>query len=293
MLNIGVLSSGKLGFQTLQKLTPNYSIKFILTDKHSTDIIALAKEEQIPFYAGNPRNGKGFEIIKNIEVDVIASINYLFLIEQDIISHPKKLIFNIHGSLLPKYRGRTPHVWAIINGEKIAGITAHVVDEGCDTGKIIHQIEVPIEEEDTGAKMLEKYQTLYVPLVQKVLNDVMNNKLELKAQDHNKATYVEKRTPSDGIINWNLSKEEIRNWIRAQAHPYPGAFTFFEGQKITIDKVSIVDAPEDKNYENGEIISITPEVIVKTENGALKLVSFREEKVIFKVGNKFNDENRK
>ena len=66
MLTIGILSSGKLGFQTLQKLISIYSIKFILTDKQSTDIIALAKEKQIPLYAGNPRNGKGFEMIKNI-----------------------------------------------------------------------------------------------------------------------------------------------------------------------------------------------------------------------------------
>ena len=293
MLTIGILSSGKLGFQTLQKLISNYNIKFILTDKQSTDIIDFAKEKQIPLFAGNPRNGKGFEMIKNIEVDVIASVNYLFLIEKDIISHPTKLIFNIHGSLLPKYRGRTPHVWAIINGEKMTGITAHIVDEGCDTGKIIHQIEVPIDENDTGAYILEKYQTLYLPLVQKVLKDVMEDKLELKDQDHSKATYVRKRTPSDGEINWNLTNEEIRNWIRAQADPYPGAFTFFEGQKITIDQVSIIDYPEGENHKNGEILSVIPEVIVKTENGALKLEVFREEKVIFKVGNKFNNENRK
>jgi methionyl-tRNA formyltransferase len=293
MLTIGILSSGKLGFQTLQKLISIYSIKFILTDKQSTDIIALAKEKQIPLYAGNPRNGKGFEMIKNIEVEVIASINYLFLIEKDIISHPTKLIFNIHGSLLPKYRGRTPHVWAIINGEKMTGITAHVVDEGCDTGKIIHQIEVPIGDEDTGAVILNKYELQYFPLIEKVLNNLKSGDIKFKDQDHYKATYFGKRTPSDGQIDWDLTNEEIRDWVRAQAYPYPGAFTFYEKRKIIIDKVCPIDFPKHKLYQNGEIISSNPDVIIKTKNGALKLLSYREEKLTFIVGKRFKNENWK
>ena len=293
MLSIGVLCSGGLGFETLKKIQQNYDVGFILTDKKSTEIVSFASDNNIPCFAGNPRNGRGYEQIKNINVDVIASINYLFLIEEDIISHPNKLIFNIHGSLLPKYRGRTPHVWAIINGEKEAGITAHLVDEGCDTGKIIHQIKVPIEEEDTGAIMLNKYESLYFPLVEKVLSDLEKDQLSLREQDHEKATYFGKRVPTDGLIDWNLPKEDIRNWVRAQAHPYPGAFCFYEGQKITIDKVSIVNLREDGSHKNGEIISVAEKVIVKTENGALELTSVREEKTIFKAGNRFNNENRK
>ena len=226
-------------------------------------------------------------------MDVITSINYLFLIEKDIISHPKKLIFNIHGSLLPKYRGRTPHVWAIINGEKMAGITAHTIDEGCDTGKIISQIKVPIEYNDTGANMLKKYESLYFPLIQEILEKIEGDSLELIDQNDKEATFFEKRVPSDGIIDWNLPKEQIRDWIRAQAFPYPGAFTFLEGKKITIDKVSLVDIPVHKNYKNGEIISINPNIIVKTQNGTLKLSSFREEKVTFNIGKRFKNENRK
>ena len=293
MLSLGVLCSGGLGFETLKKIQQKYVVKFILTDKKSTDIILFAEEKQITCFAGNPRDGIGYQEIKDIEVDVIASINYLFLIEEDIIAHPKKLIFNIHGSLLPKYRGRTPHVWAIINGEKEAGITAHEVDKGCDTGKIIHQIKVPIEEHDTGVIMLKKYELLYFPLVEKVLMDVQNDQLSIREQDHEKATYFGKRTPADGLIDWNLSKEQIRNWVRAQAYPYPGAFSFYQGEKVTIDKVSYVDLPSFKNYENGQIISVEGKPVVKTENGALELTRIREEKVIFKAGNRLNNEHRK
>lgn len=293
MITLGVLCSGGLGFDTLVKIHKEYQINFILTDKKSIEIIQFSKEQEIPLFIGNPRNGKGYQFIKNIFVDVITSINYLFLIEKDIISHPKKLIFNIHGSLLPKYRGRTPHVWAIINGEKMAGITAHTIDEGCDTGKIISQIKVPIEYDDTGANMLKKYESLYFPLIQEILEKIEGDSLELIDQNDKEATFFEKRVPSDGIIDWNLPKEQIIDWIRAQAFPYPGAFTFLEGKKITIDKVSLVDIPVHKNYKNGEIISINPNIIVKTQNGTLKLSSFREEKVTFNIGKRFKNENRK
>ena len=91
MITLGVLCSGGLGFDTLVKIHKEYQINFILTDKKSIEIIQFSKEQKIPLFIGNPRNGKGYQFIKNIFVDVITSINYLFLIEKDIISHPKKL----------------------------------------------------------------------------------------------------------------------------------------------------------------------------------------------------------
>ena len=217
----------------------------------------------------------------------------MFLIEEDIINHANIITFNIHGSLLPKYRGRTPHVWAIINGETKAGITAHLIDAGCDTGKIIHQIEIPIETEDTGAMMLDKYAREYYPLVKKVLSSIQSNKISLRDQNESEATYFGKRTPADGEINWNWSKEEIRNWVRAQANPYPGAFTFFMGQKVIIDKVSISWVKTTKDQMNGEIILDCPNIVVKVEDGALNLDLIRTENRTFSKGNIFGNEDRK
>lgn len=293
MLTIGMLCSGGLGLNTLSKIAKEHIIKFVLTDRNSTGIINFAVKNNIPFYAGNPRNGKGHSFIKKLNVDVIASINYLFLIEEDIINHSNVLTFNIHGSLLPKYRGRTPHVWAIINGESKAGITAHVIDSGCDTGKIIHQIEISIEIEDTGAMMLEKYSKAYYPLVKKVLKDATNNCLNLRIQNEDNATHFGKRTPEDGEINWNWNKEAIRNWVRAQAAPYPGAFTFYNNKKIIIDKVSFSEEKTSNKEQNGEVIKLKPNVVVKTENGAINLVEIRTENSNFAIGKIFDNENRK
>lgn len=292
MLTIGVLCSGGLGLDTLTKIAKEHNIQFVLTDSNSTRIIDFVVNNNIPFYAGNPRKRKGFNFIKDFNVDVILSINYLFLIEEDIINHSNVLTFNIHGSLLPKYRGRTPHVWAIINGEDKAGITAHIIDSGCDTGKIINQIEILIENEDTGAVMLEKYAKAYYPLVKRVLNDLINNLLTLTIQNEKNATYYGKRTPSDGEINWSWTKEAIKNWIRAQANPYPGAFTFYNNQKIIIDKVSISNMKTTNNQVNGEIIQLKPDVVVKTKNGAINLDIIRTENCTFDLGKKFHNENR-
>ena len=289
-MTLGILSSGNLGFDTLKKILSktDFQVKFIATDYKSETIIRLASEHNIPCFKGNPRNGRAYNFIKKIEVDVIISINYLFLIEEDLINHPNKLIFNIHGSLLPKYRGRTPHVWAIINGEKETGITAHIIDQNCDTGDILKQIRIPIEHDDTGGVILEKYAKQYFPIIKSVISDIRFGKIKPIKQISTEASYFGKRTPEDGLIDWNSSSEDIRNWVRAQAFPYPGAFTYYNEDKIIIDKVSKVDYL-DEDVPFGKIVSIKPEIIVKSKNGFLKLDEIRTKNYNFKIGKRFNN----
>jgi len=291
MLKIGVLCSGNLGLEIVEKIKKNYDVQCILTDKNSTGIIAYSKKRKIPHFIGNPRKNRGYTFIKDFGIDILISINYLFLIEEDIINHPTKLAFNIHGSLLPKYRGRTPHVWAIINGETEVGITAHIIDSGCDTGNIIKQIKIPVEEEDTGGMILEKYSSAYFPLVEKVLRSAESGELCEEEQDEEESTYFGKRTPQDGQINWNWKSERIRNWIRAQAYPYPGAFTFYKGQKVVLDKVSLNSKSYQKNIENGFVLEISPKLVVKTSDGSLIIESIRTKSVTLDIGNKFDNEN--
>lgn len=285
-MKLGVLTSGFLGLDTLEKIIPNYEIGFVLTDNKSNEIIALCEKLNIPCFIGNPRNRRGYEFIKKIEVDIITSINYLFLIDSDIIKHPKKFSFNIHGSLLPKYRGRTPHVWAIINNEKITGITAHLIDEGCDTGDIISQVGIEIEETDTGNDLLNKYKLEYFNLVKDVLDKSISDDLEFVKQNNDYATYFGKRTPDDGEIDWNWQKERIINWVRAQAYPYPGAFTFLNGVKVIIDRVVEVEEGFNFEIENGIVLKTFPQIIVKTSNGAIAIREIRET-INVEVGDKF------
>lgn len=277
-MKIGVLASGDLGHHVLKNLSEGVNLEFIATNQKSKEIIDLAAEQNVPVFIGNPREGRLLEFLENKSCDIILSINYLYLIERDIVCFPKRYAINFHGSLLPKYRGRTPHVWAIINGEKKCGITAHLIDEGCDTGPIIIQQEVEIMEDDTGQNILEKYKHLYPALVKEVLNKVERNNIELTIQDETKATFFDKRTPSDGMIDWSWQTIRINNWVRAQSHPYPGAFTFYEGEKIIVDKIDVTTIEFEPLLKNGTIIKVVDNIpYVKTPNGVVKLSIIRNQ----------------
>lgn len=276
MLKIGILASGGLGLKAVKHLNQSqHELICVLTDKGSSEIIAYCEYENIPFSAGNPRNGIGYSFIKNFQIEVLASINYLFLIESDLIQHPTGIAFNIHGSLLPKYRGRTPHVWAIINGEKETGITAHFIDPNCDTGAIIKQIIVPIGNEETGADILKKYNELYLPLLDYIFEKYLEKDIQPLAQDESKATFFEKRTPDSGHIDWSWTSERIRNWVRAQASPYPGAFGFINGNRIIIDKVKKTFDPLPIENIPGRIEKKGDRWLCAAGDGYLELVSVR------------------
>lgn len=277
-MKIGVLASGDLGHHILEDLYKLYDLEFIATNQKSKEIIDLAAEQNVSVFIGNPREGRLLEFLEDKSCDIILSINYLYLIERDIVCFPKRYAINFHGSLLPKYRGRTPHVWAIIKGEKKCGITAHLIDEGCDTGPIIIQQEVEIMEDDTGQNILEKYKYLYPVLVKEVLSKVERNNIELTIQDETKATFFGERTPSDGMIDWSWQTIRINNWVRAQSHPYPGAFTFYEGEKIIVDKIDVTTIEFEPLLKNGTIIKVVDNIpYVKTPNGIVKLSKIRNQ----------------
>ena len=282
-LKIGILASGGLGYDCLLYcLTNNWLPSFVATDSNSKNIIELATQNNIPCFKGNPRDNALSNFLNTQYFDVILSINYLFLIEEDVINKAKKVI-NFHGSLLPKYRGRTPHVWAIINNEKETGVTAHLIDKGCDTGDIILQKKITIDYNDTGAAVLAKYQNIYPIMLEEILLNIET--LTPEKQNHNKATYFGKRTPIDGLINWTWQKERIYNWVRAQAKPYPGAFSFINNKKITIHKIGFTDVGFHCDDIDGKVIAFDNNFpIVKTQNGCVKLLEFD-----FEASIKIND----
>lgn len=282
-MRLGILASGGLGYKTIVTLLKKIERPiFIATDSKSVQIIEFCKSNGIDVFIGNPRDRKLFSFMseREIEIELLLSINYLFLLDKELIDIIP-LSINLHGSLLPKYRGRTPHVWAIINGEKFTGVTAHIIDENCDTGDIIKQVEVPITEDDTGAIILDKYENIYPSLLISVLNDISNGQIQRIKQDDSQATYYGKRTQEDGLINWDWQKDRIRNWVRAQAYPYPGAFSFINGEKLIVDSIKFSDKGFDFSLKNGTVLECNPNPIIKCSNGAIELIEIRN-KEIFK-----------
>lgn len=270
--------SGDLGKNVLNKLIGiQIPIVAVLTDFKSVIILDICRQNYIPFFIGNPRKGKALKWLQenSIIFENLISVNYLYILENDILNFASNVAINLHGSLLPKYRGRTPHVWAIINGEKETGISAHLMNEKCDDGDLIKQVHVDIEEDDTGATILQKYNKLYPYLICEIIEGIETYSLNRIPQDSGKATYFSKRSPEDGLINWNWQKERIRNWVRAQAFPYPGAFTYLYGKKIIINKVEYSDVGFKDIDSNGLVLDIFNGLpIVKVPNGTLLLVDF-------------------
>ena len=290
-IRYGILASGTLGASCLAKIYINKSINFVFTDSNSPSIINFCQENNIPIFVGNPRTDRIIDFLKKFKTQIILSINYLFLVDNRLLNHAEKYAINFHGSLLPKYKGRTPHVWAIINNEKETGITSHIMTEGCDEGAIIYQERIPIDSEATGAELLQIFNNRYPEVINKVLKVVESENVVASKQDSSKATYFGKRTPLDGKINWNWQKEQIRNWVRAQARPYPGAFTFCGQCKIIVHRVAYDELGFHQNDLNGKIIGVEDdEIVVKTSNGALRLLDIEvSESIIFKIGEILHD----
>lgn len=268
---------GWLGKKCLEALLKDgYGISFVLTheDLGAESVDAFAKELGLGYSYMDMRTNKcpiRNEVLTK-ETDFLVSVNYKFIIPKEVIAFHKYAV-NLHGSLLPQYRGRTPHVWSIINGEKYSGVTAHVIEEAIDSGDIIEQIPVKIEEDDTGYSLLKKIGSLYPTVLLKSLE-----KLKLDApltkQDGDKASFYGKRTPDMGYIDFHKNSDEVVNFVRALANPYPGAYYFLKtGEKIIVNKVIVV-SPKNCQIPVGVINDVNGILYVACKDSILRIVDF-------------------
>lgn len=238
-----------------------------------------ASQFNIPVTGLHPRKRRD-ELVQFLrkrtgESAVLLSVNYRFIIGEKILGLCDWAL-NVHGSLLPRYRGRTPHVWAIINGETETGVTVHVMDHGIDTGPIVTQRKLSIQSDDTGASLLERLKRLYPPIVLEAIN-MLGPNLRLLEQDESNATFFGKRTPEMGLIDFRLPLQKLRNFIRAIAPPYPGAFCFLpDGQKIIVRDVSVRADLSHLQLPKYSARRVSEHIVVRTDDGVLQLVPISE-----------------
>lgn len=277
MLRVLAAASGSLGFQVLNEILNEVELVGLLTDGSSRELIKLANDLKIPVLIGNPRGGRFADALARLSnVDVLFSISYLFLIQSDIIQIPRIAALNIHGGMLPKYRGRAPHIWAIINGEESVGITIHKIDEGCDTGAILLQRQVPVLSITTGGDLIETFKQVYPQMIRQALTLAENGSLDFREQNHQDSTYFGKRTPEDGKIDWSWEKKRVLNWIRALTRPYPGAFCEVDKATLFIWKAEeYLDEPSNLSSQVGAMIQLADKsMLVRVANGVVRLVDF-------------------
>ncbi len=194
------------------------------------------KKNQIPVYCPqNVNTPEWIEKIRNISPEVIFSFYYRNLLSRDILMIPSVGSFNLHGSLLPAYRGRCPVNWVLVKGEQRTGVTLHHIIEAPDAGDIVGQKEVLIEFEDTAATLYQKLCVKAKELLGEVLPLIKKGIAPRVAQNLKQGSYYGGRRPEDGKIDWSWPVMQIFNLVRAVTEPYPGAFTHLpEGEKLLI-----------------------------------------------------------
>ena len=177
--------------------------------------------------------------IQSLNPNLLLVVGWTQLLKPELLSVPQIAALGFHASLLPKYRGRAPINWAIINGETETGNTLMVLESGADEGDIVSQRRIPITEDDDCATLYHKVSLTECDMLDEVLPLISKGCMPRIKQDSRQSTVMPKRRPKDGIIDWSWSSRHLYNWIRALTHPYPGAFTHLLGQKISIWKASL------------------------------------------------------
>lgn len=175
------------------------------------------------------------EIIKKIEPDIILVMGWSQLLNSEIISIPKIGVIGSHPTELPKYRGRAPIPWSILKGLKTSALTFFFIEEGTDNGDILDQRSFKLSSNDDATSVYKKVESVGKEMIQDNLTKLQNGNYTRKKQDvSNFIENWEKRGPQDGIIDWSRNSQEIHTLIRATTHPYPGAYTIFNGSKLII-----------------------------------------------------------
>jgi methionyl-tRNA formyltransferase len=182
----------------------------------------------------NPNVPEVEEQIRALQPDFFFSFYYREMLKAPLLAIPKQGALNMHGSLLPKYRGRVPVNWAIIRNETETGATLHYMTEKPDNGDIVAQQAVPILPNDTAHEVFQKVTVAAEMALNNVLPTLLSGKAQALKQDLSKGAYFGGRKAEDGIINWSQSALEIHNLVRAVAPPYPGAMTQVMGKPMRI-----------------------------------------------------------
>ncbi len=196
-------------------------------------VAGLASARGISVHTPDDPNVPAFmEEIRRVRPDLVFSFYYRRLLSPAILTIPRLGAINLHGSLLPKYRGRAPLNWVLVHGETTTGVTLHYMDAQADHGDIIAQRVVPIAVEDTAPILSRKLTAAARALLAEMYPLIVANRAPRIPQDHSAATTFGRRTPADGLIDWSRSAWQIYNLIRAVTRPFPGAFTFFQGRQV-------------------------------------------------------------
>lgn len=228
-----------------------------------------ALAHQIPVYQPRRiRDPKCVEYLKQFPADVFVVVAFGQILTQEILDLPKYCCVNVHASLLPKYRGAAPIQWAVINGEKVSGVTTMRMDAGIDTGDMILKEEVPLEKEETGGSLFEKLSVVGASLCVRTLRELEQGTAVFTPQDAKAATHTAMIKKELGRIDFSKPAVELERLIRGLS-PWPSAYTKYGDKTLKIWKASVVE--EESVRQPGTIVLAKGSLYVATGAGLLSL----------------------
>lgn len=221
----------------------------------------LALENGLPvFQPVKMRDGTAHAQIKALEPDILVVVAYGRILPDDILAVPKYGAINVHGSLLPKYRGAAPIQWAVLNGDKITGVTTMYLASEMDTGDIIYTAETEIGEYETSGELFDRLKDMGAELLVKTLRDIDAGIAPRTPQDHSKASYVTMLDKSICPIDWNKTPREVLKHIYG-LQPWPVATMELEGKTVRVFAAKYTDGKTEK----------VPGAVVSTDKGGLEI----------------------
>ncbi|MEX1378202.1 MAG: methionyl-tRNA formyltransferase [Eubacteriales bacterium] len=216
------------------------------------------------------RNKENIETLEKLKPDFMVTAAYGQILSQKVLDIPKMGCVNVHGSLLPKYRGAAPIQWAVINGEKQTGITTMLTERGLDCGDILLKETVDIKEQETAGELFDRLAVLGGEVLIKTLHGLADGSITPKKQNEEEATHFPMLQKQDGEIHWDKTAGQIHNLIRG-VNPWPGAYTTYKDMIIKIWSSQVVEG----KGECGEIIKAKDELIVACKEGAIKILEMQ------------------
>lgn len=237
----------------------------------ATKVVAM--EHNIPvFQPAKLRDGEALKIMQELKPDLTVVAAYGKILPKDILDVAPLGNVNVHGSLLPKYRGSAPIQWSVINGDKVTGITTMYMAEGMDTGDMIMKFELPIGEDETAGELFDRMAELGAESIEKTLELFDNGEVKAEPQAEEEATYAPMLKKEMGEIDFGKTAEEIHNLTRG-LNPWPMAYTFLDGKSVKIHEAKVA---EGFSGEEGTLLD-EKRFVVGTKNGAIEFITVQPE----------------
>ncbi len=237
----------------------------------ATKVVAM--EHNIPvFQPAKLRDGEALKIMQELKPDLTVVAAYGKILPKDILDVAPLGNVNVHGSLLPKYRGSAPIQWSVINGDKVTGITTMFMAEGMDTGDMIMKFELPIGEDEPAGELFDRMAELGAESIERTLELFDNGEVKAEPQNEEEATYAPMLKKEMGEIDFGKTAEEIHNLTRG-LNPWPMAYTFLDGKSIKIHEAKVA---EGFSGEEGTLLD-EKRFVVGTKNGAIEFITVQPE----------------